>query len=162
MAEEQAKETKETVEAKETKKTKDASAKKWSSDIKKLGDKIVALTLMQAKELGDYLKEEHGIEPVSIVKAVRDLTDQVAAQAIAEEKAEYRSRAPLDMPRDELARVIKELEKQMHGAAESLAFEKAAALRDQIFELRQTLAEMDDLPPWQRVRVMAGEDQSEL
>ena len=42
-----------------------AAAKKWSSDIKKLGDKIVALTLMQAKELGDYLKEEHGIEPAA-------------------------------------------------------------------------------------------------
>jgi len=65
MSEEQAKETKETVEAKETKKTKDDSAKKWSSDIKKLGDKIVGLTLMQAKELGDYLKEEHGIEPAA-------------------------------------------------------------------------------------------------
>lgn len=50
MAEEQA-------EAKE--------AKSWSADIKKLGDQIVALTLMQAKELGDYLKEEHGIEPAA-------------------------------------------------------------------------------------------------
>ena len=38
-------------------------SKKVASDIKKLGDKIVGLTLMQAKELGDYLKEEHGIEP---------------------------------------------------------------------------------------------------
>ncbi|MEE9365244.1 MAG: 50S ribosomal protein L7/L12 [Dehalococcoidales bacterium] len=38
-------------------------AKQWSADIKKLGDKIVGLTLMQAKELGDYLKDEHGIEP---------------------------------------------------------------------------------------------------
>jgi len=43
MAEEQAKETKETVEAKETKETKEDSPKKWSSDIKKLGDKIVGL-----------------------------------------------------------------------------------------------------------------------
>ncbi len=42
-----------------------AVTKKWSSDIKKLGDKIVALTLMQAKELGDYLKDEHGIEPAA-------------------------------------------------------------------------------------------------
>jgi large subunit ribosomal protein L7/L12 len=40
-------------------------AKSWSDDIKKLGDQIVALTLMQAKELGDYLKEEHGIEPAA-------------------------------------------------------------------------------------------------
>ena len=38
-------------------------AREWSADIKKLGDQIVALTLMQAKELGDYLKDEHGIEP---------------------------------------------------------------------------------------------------
>ena len=38
-------------------------AKQWNSDIKELGDKIVGLTLMQAKELGDYLKEVHGIEP---------------------------------------------------------------------------------------------------
>ncbi len=38
-------------------------AKSWSDETKKLGDAIVALTLMQAKELGDYLKDEYGIEP---------------------------------------------------------------------------------------------------
>ena len=71
MAEEQAKETAEQTEAKEekpakeAKKEKDEQAKKWSSDIKKIGDKIVGLTLMQAKELGDYLKEEYGIEPAA-------------------------------------------------------------------------------------------------
>lgn len=68
MAEEKAQETKEPKETKEAKveetKEKEA-AKSWSSDIKKLGDKIVELTLMQAKELGDYLKEEHGIEPAA-------------------------------------------------------------------------------------------------
>ena len=106
--------------------------------------------------------EQHGIEPVSIVKAVRDLTDQVAAQAVAERQAEYRAAAPLNMPREELARLIRELEKQMHSSAEALEFEKAAALRDQIFELRQTLADMDDLPPWQRVRMMAGESEPDL
>ena len=40
-------------------------AREWSSEIKELGDKIVGLTLMAAKELGDYLKEEHGIEPAA-------------------------------------------------------------------------------------------------
>lgn len=40
-------------------------ARTWNDDIKKLGDAIVELTLMQAKELGDYLKEEHGIEPAA-------------------------------------------------------------------------------------------------
>jgi large subunit ribosomal protein L7/L12 len=34
----------------------------FADDIKSLGDSIVGLTLKQAKELSDYLKEEHGIE----------------------------------------------------------------------------------------------------
>jgi large subunit ribosomal protein L7/L12 len=37
----------------------------WNEQIKQLGDQIVALTLMQAKELADYLKEVHGIEPAA-------------------------------------------------------------------------------------------------
>ncbi|MFA5554013.1 MAG: 50S ribosomal protein L7/L12 [Phycisphaerae bacterium] len=41
------------------------TAKSWSAEIKDLGDKIVALTLMQAKELADYLKQEYGIEPAA-------------------------------------------------------------------------------------------------
>ncbi|MFA5239613.1 MAG: 50S ribosomal protein L7/L12 [Phycisphaerae bacterium] len=45
--------------------TEETAKKEWNSDIKKLGDAIVALTLMQAKELGDYLKEEYGIEPAA-------------------------------------------------------------------------------------------------
>jgi len=58
--------TKEEQGAAETSDVKESkSEKKWSSDVKKLGDKIVALTLMQAKELGDYLKEEYGIEPAA-------------------------------------------------------------------------------------------------
>jgi large subunit ribosomal protein L7/L12 len=39
--------------------------KAWSGPIQELGDKIVTLTLMQAKELADYLKEVHGIEPAA-------------------------------------------------------------------------------------------------
>ena len=39
--------------------------KQWSGAIKELGDKIVALTLMQAKELADYLKDVYGIEPAA-------------------------------------------------------------------------------------------------
>jgi len=39
--------------------------KTWGEDIKNIGDSIVKLTLLQAKELGDYLKEVHGIEPAA-------------------------------------------------------------------------------------------------
>ena len=56
----------EAVETKnEPKEEAKSEANKWSKDIKTLGDKIVKLTLMQAKELVDYLKAEHGIEPAS-------------------------------------------------------------------------------------------------
>jgi excinuclease ABC subunit B len=91
--------------------------------------------------------EEHGIEPRSIVKAIKDLTDQV--RAVAEEKAEYV--IATDMPKDELARLVEQLEKQMKAAAAELEFEKAAILRDQIFELRQSLQD-EDLPEWERIR----------
>jgi len=43
----------------------EVAAKEWSAETKKLGDQIVGLTLLQAKELSDYLKEVHGIEPAS-------------------------------------------------------------------------------------------------
>ena len=43
----------------------DETTKQWSPEISQLGDAIVKLTLMQAKELGDYLKEVHGIEPAA-------------------------------------------------------------------------------------------------
>jgi len=39
--------------------------REFSAEIKEIGDKIVALTLMQAKELADYLKTEYGIEPAA-------------------------------------------------------------------------------------------------
>jgi large subunit ribosomal protein L7/L12 len=45
--------------------SEETAVKEFSADIKKLGDKIVALTLMQAKELADYLKDVHGIEPAA-------------------------------------------------------------------------------------------------
>ena len=100
--------------------------------------------------------QENGIEPVSIVKAVRDLTDQVTAQAVAEPRAEYRAGRPADLPKEELTRVVQGLEQQMQAAAEALEFEKAAALRDEIYDLRQVLADQENLPPWQRARALSA------
>lgn len=45
--------------------TTEGATREFSADAKKLGDTIVALTLLQAKELSDYLKEVHGIEPAT-------------------------------------------------------------------------------------------------
>jgi excinuclease ABC subunit B len=102
--------------------------------------------------------QAHGIEPVSIIKAVRDLTDQLSARTVAEPKAEYRARGASGLPKTEMQRLIAELEKQMKEAAQNLEFEKAAVLRDQIFELRGVLAEESNLSPWERVRLLAGDE----
>jgi len=83
----------------------------------------------------------HGIQAASIQKAIRDITDHVRL-AVAEEPAEYV--AGRAMPRDELLRMVKELESQMKAAAKNLEFEKAAGLRDQIVELRRQLVGSDE------------------
>jgi excinuclease ABC subunit B len=77
---------------------------------------------------------EHGIEPEGIRKAIRDITDRV--KQVAEEKPDY---VPGSIPKDEIARLLKELEKQMKEAARNLEFEKAALLRDRVVELRREL-----------------------
>jgi large subunit ribosomal protein L7/L12 len=42
-----------------------AEAVEFNDATKELGDKIVGLTLLEAKQLSDYLKDVHGIEPAS-------------------------------------------------------------------------------------------------
>ncbi len=64
-AEQPAKEEAKVEKAEQPAKEEAKESKDWSKDIKDIGDKIVGLTLMQAKELGDYLKDEHGIEPAA-------------------------------------------------------------------------------------------------
>ena len=98
---------------------------------------------------------EHGVEPMSIRKTIRDLTDQV--RHVAEEVAPYDaapSRGALPARRgagrEQLARLVKDLEKQMKQAARDLEFERAAVLRDEIVSIRHELAgdSVDDLPQW--------------
>jgi excinuclease ABC subunit B len=88
--------------------------------------------------------EQHGITPQGIRKAIRDLTDRV--RAVAEERAEYVAAGPAQLAKDDLARLIRDLEKQMKDAAKALEFERAALLRDHIAELRGLLAQ-DELVP---------------
>jgi len=98
--------------------------------------------------------EAHGIVPAGIVKSVRDLTSRL--RAVAEDKAEYKTGTPAQLPKDELSRLVKELEKQMKDAAQALEFEKAALLRDQVFELRQALVEKDPtIKEWQKAQKLA-------
>ncbi|HNT78699.1 MAG TPA: excinuclease ABC subunit UvrB, partial [Anaerolineae bacterium] len=88
---------------------------------------------------------EHGIEPQAIIKAVRDLTDRVRATT---QDKEERDLKPEQLEPAALEKLIRELEKEMKSAAENWEFEKAAALRDQIIELRGILE--DKSPLWKR------------
>ncbi|MYC31729.1 MAG: excinuclease ABC subunit UvrB [Chloroflexi bacterium] len=84
----------------------------------------------------DAHNQRHGIEPQSIHKAVRDITEGL--RGVAEQKASYQV-AREEMTRDDMYRVVKDLEFQMKEAARSLEFEKAAHLRDEMLELKKII-----------------------
>lgn len=102
--------------------------------------------------------QSHGIEPVTIVKAVYDITERLSvSHTAAEEQAVYGAKGGGGLPVAEIKRLIHEMEEKMRDAARDLQFEQAAVLRDQIFDLRNLLAEESDLPPWKKARLIAGE-----
>jgi excinuclease ABC subunit B len=102
--------------------------------------------------------EENGIVPVSIHKAIHDLTEEFSEKAVSEMRGEYKTKSLTDMPRNELQKIISEMEKQMKEAAKNLEFERAAALRDEIYELKNLLAEDEKLKPWERIKLLMGEE----
>ena len=86
---------------------------------------------------------EHGITPEGIRKAVRDITDRV--KSMAETPVVYTTHR--DLPKDDLVRVIKDLESQMRQAAKRMEFEKAALMRDEIVELRKVMVAGESASP---------------
>ncbi|HEY9077208.1 MAG TPA: excinuclease ABC subunit UvrB [Anaerolineaceae bacterium] len=101
--------------------------------------------------------ELHNIQPSGIVKEIRDITESLGQTRTDEQKDEHRGRGAGVMPKAELERLISELEKQMKQAAKNLEFEKAALIRDQVFELRAMLVEESNLPPWKKALLLSGE-----
>ena len=86
------------------------------------------------RHIQEDFNREYGITPQGIKKAVKDITERV--KAVAETKAPY---ATTPATQEGIARLIKELELQMKAAAKNLDFEKAALLRDRIYDLRREL-----------------------
>ncbi len=85
--------------------------------------------------------EQHGIQPASIVKEIRDLTQRVQQFTAAQEAPQATaSPTPAEMPTEALRQLIGTVEGEMRAAAKALQFEKAALLRDQMMELKQILA----------------------
>ncbi len=101
---------------------------------------------------------EHGITPVSIHKAIHDLTEEMVGKAVGDAKGEYKVKGALGLPRNELQKIIAELDKRMKDAAKNLEFEKAAAIRDEMYDLKTLLAEDESLKPWERIKLLAGEE----
>jgi len=83
---------------------------------------------------------EHGIEPKSVRKEIRDILSMVGATE--ETQLELRREK---LPRDVALRMAAELEKKMHEYAANLEFEKAAALRDELVELRKQIGGNESL-----------------
>jgi len=82
---------------------------------------------------------EHNIDPQSIRKSVRD----ILSAAIATDAKKSR-RQLKEVPRELLVATCQKLEREMKEAAKNLEFEKAAALRDELWELRSQLPDAGD------------------
>ena len=89
------------------------------------------------RAMQEEYNRRHGITPQGIRKTVHDITERV--KEIAETKTPYA--VPGALPKDDLQRLVKDLESQMKTASRNLEFEKAALIRDQIVDLRKVMAE---------------------
>ena len=104
----------------------------------------IAETDARRKKQREYNKA-HGIVPQAIIKEIYDLTERVRIATQEESALDVKPEA---MEPAALQKMIQELEKEMKSAAQNWEFEKAAALRDQIFELRGVLEHK--APLWKR------------
>jgi excinuclease ABC subunit B len=91
---------------------------------------------------------EHGIDPQTVRKNVSDILELLqTSEAPSVERRKREARPRLDMPADDLSRLIQSLEEEMHEAAAELRFEYAARLRDEIQGLKRELREMAEAAP---------------
>ena len=92
------------------------------------------------RSIQEAYNKEHGITPMTIKKAVRDLI--TVSKAVAETEVKLK-KDPESMSRKELMELIAQVEKQMRAAAADLNFEQAAELRDKMLELKRNLQELE-------------------
>ena len=97
--------------------------------------------IQRRRKIQEDYNLEHGITPKGIIKAIRDITERIAA--VAETPAQYQT---TPATKEGIIRLVKELEAQMKIAAKGLDFEKAALIRDRIFDLRKNLDPVDINP----------------
>ena len=92
------------------------------------------------RALQQQYNEEHGITPTTIMKAVRDLIS--VSKKVAEEELNFK-KDPESMSKEELEKLIADIQKKMKQAAGDLNFELAAQYRDQMIQLKTLLQELE-------------------
>jgi len=107
--------------------------------------------------------QEHHIQPVSIVKEIYDITERLSSQMVRDTSASYATQEGevKRIPQDALQKLIEETQKKMQAAAEELNFERAAVLRDQMYELKKILVDQSGVAPWKKAMLLAGEEDFE-
>ena len=108
----------------------------YADRISKAMDVAMKETDRRRKIQDDYNKA-HGITPASVKKSVRSVIE--ATKVMEPSMEEYKGKTPLELTKKELNDYIKKLEKEMKQAAQDLQFERAAQLRDRIFEYKVRL-----------------------
>ena len=91
------------------------------------------------REIQQAYNEEHGITPTTIQKSVRELIS--VSKKVAKEEMNFK-KDPESMNRDELTKLIADIQKKMQKAAADLNFEAAAEYRDKMVELKGMLRDM--------------------
>jgi hypothetical protein len=96
------------------------------------------------REYQETYNKERGIEPKTIVKGIRDLNERL--RVVAESTVVYASERGGELNEADRARVeavVARMEAEMKAAAKQLEFERAAALRDEIQQIRLRVLEQD-------------------
>ena len=91
------------------------------------------------REIQQAYNEEHGITPTTIQKSVRELIS--VSKKVAKEEMNFK-KDPESMNRDELTKLIADIQKKMQKAAADLNFEAAAEYRDKMVELKGMLRDI--------------------
>jgi excinuclease ABC subunit B len=107
------------------------------------------------RQIQEKYNQDHHISPVGITKAVHDITERLTNVAQDVKKPRNARELAATMQKRELERMISEMENQMRAAARELEFERAAMLRDQVYELKAILVEDSNLPPWKKQILLA-------
>ena len=139
----------ETVKMSEEAATADAPAREFDAAIKDIGDKIAVLTLIQAKELTDYLKDAYGIEPAAGGAIVAAMPAGGDADAV-EEKTEFN--LIIKAVGDKKLQVIK----VVRAARSDLGLKEAKALVDGAPKAVLEEASKEDAEKWGKQLEEAG------